>query len=899
MTGSLLNIATTGLRALQTALDVTSQNVVNAANPNYTLQKVEIASVTPQFLGGLYIGNGVEVTGISQVTDALTETILRNNISNQSQTQAYAEYAARINSVLSDTQTGLSNSLNDFTSALQELSDSPQSTNKRTVFLGKANLLTNRFSSIDNSLIVELENINQQTNTLVQQVNSYTSQIAQLNLNILAAQSSSVAGAQPNDLLDQRATVLTQLAGIVNINTFSPGDGTLTVVTNSGLSLVLGGSSSQFITQINPNDALVLDIAIPVVGGNSAQVVTTDFTGGQMGGLAQVRSELIDTARNGLGRVAITLAQSFNIQHQLGVDLNGNLGTNFFSDMNETIYSQDRVVTGITNLGTLNFNANINPITQAPTGPYSIVANGVNLTTTTGNTLSTLSYNGVLTINGVSIRPTTVADDGTGHSTTDLSASAIAISKAINDSLSTSGVTDISADPATTMVYLGAYTAGSALTGNQFQINGQNVVLGANATPEMVVAEINALTNRSPGTGVIASQDNFGNITLAALDGRNIQLQFNGTASTTTFANFSLTGATAVDKVQRAQVNISSQTKPITIGGDAPSNVGLSTGTTPAASTSLTDSDYVLSTVGDLFILTRSTDNTIVASQIAFDVNNPIVADGFTLLYNSGTMQANDSFIIRPTRGGASNINLEINNINFLALASPLVKNSTSQNATINLGSVLNTSGLPAPTSSLYNNAFASSGVLSPPITVTFITPTTFQIKNSTTGATIGPVQNYVSGQDIFPLTAVVDGSTGASTVYDPGYRFNISGIPAAGDIFTIDYNSGASSADATNLNALINILQQPLLNNNTATISQVYGQVVTNVGNLTANMQASYSQAQTLTRASQANRDSISGVNLEEECSNLIQYQQIFQASSKMIAIQREIFDTLLDAIR
>ncbi len=182
-------------------------------------------------------------------------------------------------------------------------------------------------------------------------------------------------------------------------------------------------------------------------------------------------------------------------------------------------------------------------------------------------TLSKLNVNDLI-LNNVPI-PASINDN---VSTTDASASAIAIVAAINSQFKLHGVEAI-ANP--TSVNLGIYTP-NVLTANQFTINGV-AVLDNTGTEASLLDSVNALTSQ---TGVTATQPGGAGtaILLTAQDGRNVQLQTNG-ASTANFANFNLT-AGALNEVMNATITLRDH-HTITIGGATPGHAGFVRGSYP------------------------------------------------------------------------------------------------------------------------------------------------------------------------------------------------------------------------------------------------------------------------------------------------------------------------------
>jgi len=80
--------------------------------------------------------------------------------------------------------------------------------------------------------------------------------------------------------------------------------------------------------------------------------------------------------------------------------------------------------------------------------------------------------------------------------------------------------------------------------------------------------------------------------------------------------------------------------------------------------------------------------------------------------------------------------------------------------------------------------------------------------------------------------------------------------------------------------------------------LSDAYGQLVEKVGTESASAKSNRQAAESLMQQTQSLRDSISGVNLDEEAANLIKYEQVYNANSRVISVARDLFDTLLNSI-
>jgi flagellar hook-associated protein 1 len=239
----------------------------------------------------------------------------------------------------------------------------------------------------------------------------------------------------------------------------------------------------------------------------------------------------------------------------------------------------------------------------------------------------------------------------------------------------------------------------------------------------------------------------------------------------------------------------------------------------------------------------------------------------------SGSMQKGDSFTIQPTRSSLDNFGLSTTSGSAVAAASPAVTSS----ATANSGS-----------GSITSAAISSGYSLPTDIALTY---------NSTAGGftsnvavTVGS-NNYAAG-----ATIPYDSSKGL-TVSSNGISATITGKPSNSDVFNISANKGGTS-DGSNATAMSNLVSAKSLSGGTDTLTSAYANYVNDIGNQTNQLKAtSTSQTALLNQATTA-QQSVQGVNLNEEAANLMQYQQLYQANSKVIQIASSLFQTILGAL-
>ena len=328
MAGNLLNIGKTGLFAAQAGLSTTGNNIANANVPGYSRQRIEQAAAPGQNTGSGFVGSGTMVTDIRRYSDAFLTTQVRNATSTNSALGTFHAQISQVDNLLADPLSGLSPALQDFFKGVQDVASNPASTASRQSLLSSANALTARFQGINGRLQEIRDGVNGQIGAKVTLINSYADQIAALNDQIAGA---STSGQQmPNALLDKRDQLVLELNKQVKTNVVAGDNNSITVSIGNGQPLVVGKRSFDLAEMTSPTDPTRTEIGY-VTGGKPVLLAESSLTGGELGGLFEFRSTSLDRAQNSLGRIAITMADAFNDQHQLGVDASGQPGGPFFT----------------------------------------------------------------------------------------------------------------------------------------------------------------------------------------------------------------------------------------------------------------------------------------------------------------------------------------------------------------------------------------------------------------------------------------------------------------------------------------------------------------------------------------------------------------------------------------
>jgi flagellar hook-associated protein 1 FlgK len=320
----LLNTGVSALLAYRKALDTAGHNIANVNTPGYTRQRVELASRIGAPMGDGYVGSGVEVQTVRRLGDALATTRLVADSSAYARADALQSISSQLDTLLSDSATGLAPSLNGFFDSLSAAAANPTATATRQALLGSAEGLAARFRELQTQVDGMQTDLNNRLRQTVDEVNQYSATIADLNDRI-ALSRGQAGGQPPNDLLDQRDQAIQELASRIGITTVAQDDGSINVFTASGQSLVLGKQVTALSVRSDEFDAGRVEVLF-----NGAPV-TAQLSGGSLGGLLDARREVLDPAQAQLGRLAIALSDAMNAQHAQGTDARGQIGGALFT----------------------------------------------------------------------------------------------------------------------------------------------------------------------------------------------------------------------------------------------------------------------------------------------------------------------------------------------------------------------------------------------------------------------------------------------------------------------------------------------------------------------------------------------------------------------------------------
>lgn len=326
---SIFGIGLSGLNAAQAGLLVTSHNITNATTEAYHRQQAITGTQIPEKTGSGFFGNGTVVETVRRAYSQFLDGAMLQADAQSEYLAAYGAQITQIDNMLADPTAGLSPALQSFFSGVQDVASNPASVPSRQQLISFAQALVSRFQSFDARLDDMRKGVNSQMTSIVGEVNTLATQLAEVNQQIVVAQAGDKTR-EPNDLLDTRDRLLGQLNKLVRITTVKQSDGTLGVFIGNGQSLVLGSKSFQLEAAMSPQNPEDFQLFY-VAGSSRIPLDSTMIQGGQLGGMMQFRAQTLDRAQNQLGLVATVLAKTFNDQHALGMDLSGSLGGAFFN----------------------------------------------------------------------------------------------------------------------------------------------------------------------------------------------------------------------------------------------------------------------------------------------------------------------------------------------------------------------------------------------------------------------------------------------------------------------------------------------------------------------------------------------------------------------------------------
>jgi flagellar hook-associated protein 1 FlgK len=314
---SAFSIISGALDADQAALNVVSNNVANANTTGYTEEVANFSQNQSIDVNGTSYGDGATETGSTSLRDRVLEQRLdqQQQLASASSTRLTALdsiqglFTPDSGSTTSSTAGDIGSDITSFYDSFSSLESEPTSSSARLDVLSTAKTLASDISSAATNLNTQRAGLDEDTTGVVSQVNSLTTSIAQLNLQIQAASPSAASGT----LEDQRQADLSSLSKLIGINQVTTADNGVQITTTSGQLLIAGGVSNQL------TSGTVNGVTDYFVGSTD---VTSQLTsgGGELGGYLTARDQDIPNAISSLDQLAYSISTTVNAQNNKGTD---------------------------------------------------------------------------------------------------------------------------------------------------------------------------------------------------------------------------------------------------------------------------------------------------------------------------------------------------------------------------------------------------------------------------------------------------------------------------------------------------------------------------------------------------------------------------------------------------
>ena len=363
----MISTGLSGIQVAQLGLLTTEHNITNANTAGFNRQRTIQATNVAMLTGSGYVGQGAHVATISRMYDSFLSTQVNRAQTTSSELESYYTQIKQIDNMLADANSGVSPALQSFFTGIQAVAANPSLLSARQSLVSSAQALVARYQGLEDRVSQMYDAVNEKVTTTVATINSYSTQIANLNESIVIARSAT--NQEPNDLLDQRDQLVLDLNKLIRVTTTENSDGTFNVYIGNGQQLVVGSQVSKLTAEPSTSDPSRFVVGLATAKG-SQELPESLITGGSLGGLLTFRSGSLDRVANDLGRNAASLALVFNAQNALGQDLLGQStgDTNFIS--NFFTISQPKVYANTNNAGTATVGAEL----AAPSmdGVYSL-----------------------------------------------------------------------------------------------------------------------------------------------------------------------------------------------------------------------------------------------------------------------------------------------------------------------------------------------------------------------------------------------------------------------------------------------------------------------------------------------------------------------------------------------
>jgi flagellar hook-associated protein 1 FlgK len=319
-----LEIARRSLLAYQAALNVAGNNAANVAVKGYTRQNPLLVTTPDERTPEGYLGTGVDMAGVTRARDTFLDIQVRQEMSLSGRWQARADMLERVEGLVNEpSDQGLSQLLDQFWNAWLDLSNQPEDPAAKSMVVARGEGLVQGLHDLASQTIALSESADSDLQARVTQVNGRLEEVAKLNVQLTKAEA---GGKQEPALRDRRDLILDELANDVGATYVARADGSVAV--RVGDRKVVDGEVVQGLAVLQTRRGDRLESRLVYASDSTAPTAL----GGELGGILEVRDQVLPAFLGQLDQLASTLADSVNRIHVAGPSrlpfFRGNTATN-------------------------------------------------------------------------------------------------------------------------------------------------------------------------------------------------------------------------------------------------------------------------------------------------------------------------------------------------------------------------------------------------------------------------------------------------------------------------------------------------------------------------------------------------------------------------------------------
>ncbi len=366
---NLYGLGVQGLLVAKQSLDTVGHNIANVNTDGYSRQStIQVTSGGQQFGTG-FAGIGTQIDDVIRTFDQFSFSDLQGNTSNLNYNQFFLNSVTRVDQVISDSDTSITNVLAQYFSALNTVADNPNSLESRNNLIEVSKNMTSTFTRLHDQLDLQYRSLNSEVANIAQEMTALSKNLAEVNGQIQLVWENGTKNL-PNDLLDQRDRLVLQISEYTDVSTVQLDNGAINLFIGTGQPLVLGQQALQVEAVVSRTDNAKLELALSSNG--TTQGLRGDLMGGRIQAVYDFRNNVLDKAFNQLGQTAIGIGHSINEQQKQGLDLNMQVGTNFFNDVNSQSAMAQRALITNDGLGEATLGVQIEDVSLLPPDNFEL-----------------------------------------------------------------------------------------------------------------------------------------------------------------------------------------------------------------------------------------------------------------------------------------------------------------------------------------------------------------------------------------------------------------------------------------------------------------------------------------------------------------------------------------------